>query len=285
MKEIINDLKFNDGFELHHVDKLITDRPIAIFNLKNTTKNYPSWQLAQWCSKYNLANGTEKIKQNSTYEIADESKKVTVNVETGQISLELNASNEYTTPRREGENWPHILIEQDFKYKPKIFNCKKIFIELDISLDKVKNCQPETITDIHTAQLSWYFALSDKSETKGKNDFIWFGIPIYDFRYSEIQPYLMQDGGKQENTGKFIYGLGTKNYMDKPFKVNDRIKIKLDVSSYMKEALKIAKQRNYLLNSELKDIVINNTNLGWEITGTFDAELTIYNISVKVDEE
>ena len=285
MKEIIDDTKFNDGFELHHVDKLITDRPIAIFNLKNTAKNYPSWQLAQWCSKYNLTNGKEIIKQDSTYEIADESKKITVNVETGQISLELNASNEFTTPRREGENWPHILIEQDFKYKPKIINCKKIFVELELSLDKVINCQGENLKDIHTAQLSWYFALSDKSEGKGKNDFIWFGIPLYDFRYEHIQPYMLQDGGKQENTGKFIYGMGTKEYFNKPLNVNDRIIINFDVSKYMKEALKIAKERNYLINSELKDMVINNTNLGWEITGTFDAALTIYNISLKVDEE
>ena len=50
MKELICDKFYRNGFELHHVDKLVTNRPIAVFDLKNTAKAYPSWQLAQWCS-------------------------------------------------------------------------------------------------------------------------------------------------------------------------------------------------------------------------------------------
>ena len=137
MKQIIADRKFENGFELHHVDKLVTNRPIAIFTLKNTAKAYPSWQLAQWCCKNNLANGSEKVRQDASYEISDDSKKVIVDTERGYISLALDASNEYTVPRREGEGWPHILIEQDFPYKPKIFSCKKIMLDIDFCIDRV----------------------------------------------------------------------------------------------------------------------------------------------------
>ena len=58
MKELVCDKFYRNGFELHHVDKLVTNRPIAVFDLKNTAKAYPSWQLAQWCCKNNLANGS-----------------------------------------------------------------------------------------------------------------------------------------------------------------------------------------------------------------------------------
>lgn len=85
MKELICDKFYRNGFELHHVDKLVTNRPIAVFDLKNTAKAYPSWQLAQWCCKNNLANGKERVKQDGTYEISDPSKKVTVDVEKGSF--------------------------------------------------------------------------------------------------------------------------------------------------------------------------------------------------------
>lgn len=46
MKELICDKFYRNGFELHHVDKLVTNRPIAVFDLKNTAKAYPpgSWR-------------------------------------------------------------------------------------------------------------------------------------------------------------------------------------------------------------------------------------------------
>lgn len=285
MKQIIADRKFENGFELHHVDKLVTNRPIAIFTLKNTAKAYPSWQLAQWCCKSNLANGSEKVRQDASYEISDDSKKVIVDTERGYISLALDASNEYTVPRREGEGWPHILIEQDFPYKPKIFSCKKIMLDIDFCIDRVIDKHKEgERTDIHTAQFSWIFALADKKPGKGYDDFVWFGCPIYDARCDIPGFFAAQDGGKPENTGKYIYFIDGKNYLSEGVRIGKRTRLKIDVTQHMRDALLCAKERHFIPYSELSDIVLNNTNLGWEITGTFDASLTIYSLSVEVEE-
>ena len=54
--------------------------------------------------------------------------------------------------------------------------------------------------------------------------------------------------------------------------------------STKRDALQYAKEKHFIPYSELSDIVLNNTNLGWEITGTFDAALTIYSLSVEVEE-
>ncbi len=160
--ELLRNLDFSDGFELHHVEKRVTNRPVAIFNLKNTAKAYPAWQLAQWCCKHNLADATERVTQNGAYVIGDASKCVTVDVEQGTISLELNTSEEYTVSRVEGEGWPHILIEQIFEKKVSVMNAKKIELEIELSIDKVTCRQKEPVEHYHTAQLSWMKPVSAK---------------------------------------------------------------------------------------------------------------------------
>lgn len=280
--ELLRDLDFSDGFELHHVEKRVTDRPVAIFNLKNTARQYPAWQLAQWGCKHNLADVTERVNQNGAYEICDESKNVTVDVERGTISLELNTSQEYTVPRQEGEGWPHILIEQKFEKKTKIMQAKRIVLDIELCIDKMICRQKEPVENIHTAQFSWIFALADRSGGKGEGDFIWFGCPIYDRRYPLPGEFRAKDGGKPENTGKYIYFIDSKNYLQEPVAVGKRVHLKFDVTKFMQEAVLDAKRKGYLPDSDVNDIVLDNTNLGWEVTGTFDVGLTFYRLSVDV---
>lgn len=281
--EILRDLDFSDGFELHHVEKRVTNRPVAIFNLKNTAKHYPAWQIAQWGCKHNLADVTERVNQNGAYEICDESKRVTVDVERGIISLELNTSQEYTVPRCEGEGWPHILLEQSFEKKPKVMQAKRIMLDIDLCIDKVI-CRQNTVENIHTAQFSWIFALADRSGGKGDGDYIWFGCPIYDRRYPLPGEFRAKDGGKPENTGKYIYFIDSKNYLSEPVEIGKRVHLKFDVTEFMREAVLDAKKKGYLPDSDAAVIVLENTNLGWEVTGTFDVGLTFYKLSVDVTE-
>ncbi len=282
--ELLRNLNFSDGFELHHVEKRVTNRPIAIFNLKNTAKRYPAWQLAQWCCKHNLADGTERVNQTGDYEISDESKRVTVDVEHGIISLELNTAQEYTVPRVEGEGWPHILLEQIFEKKVHIMHAKHIMLNMELSVDKVVCRQKQEVKKYHTAQFSWIFALADRSGGKGDGDFVWFGCPVYDFRYPFPGEFRAQDGGKPENTGKYIYFIDSKNYLTEPVAIGKRVKISVDVTKFMQDALSDAKAKGFLPNSDLSDIVLENTNLGWEVTGTFDVGLTFYSLSVDAEE-
>ncbi len=280
MAQILSDIKFENGFELYHVDKLVTDRPVAVFNLKNTAKAYPDWKLAQWCSKYNLANGSETVDQSANYRIADRSKEVTLDTRTGRISLSLTASNEYTAPRREGEGWPHLLIEQEFKTKPKILGGGAIDLTMEFCIDRMTDRHSGDRQELHTAQFSWIFALSDQSGGAGHGDFVWFGCPIYDARYAMPGAFAAQDGGKQENTGKFIYFIDSKNYLSSPVETGKRYGFTLNAAPYMAEALETAKRRGFIRNSRPEDFVLHNTNIGWEVTGTFDAALTLLKISV-----
>ena len=84
--------------------------------------------------------------------------------------------------------------------------------------------------------------------------------------------------------GKYIYFIDGKNYLSEGVRIGKRTRLKIDVTQHMRDALQYAKEKHFIPYSELSDIVLNNTNLGWEITGTFDAALTIYSLSVEVEE-
>ncbi len=64
--------------------------------------------------------------------------------------------------------------------------------------------------------------------------------------------------------------------------IGKRVRLKIDVTQHMKEAIRDAKAKGYLPESRAEDIVLENNNLGWEVTGTFDVGLTFYRLSVDV---
>ncbi len=279
MTEIVNDREFADGFEVRHVEKRVTDRPVAIFDFRHTAKNRPSWQLAQWGNKHNLANGREIVRQDGAYEIYDESKRVIADPEKRTATLELDAGNEYTVPRVEGEGWPHLLLEQWFRERKPVFAAKKITATIELCVNKVV-CLQSAPELYHTAQISWIFAIADRKN----GDYVWFGLPLYDYRWERPSAFIAQDGGKPENTGKLIYFIDSALYLDRPVAVGGKTRVSLDVKPFMEAAVTEAKKRGFLKNSDPEDMVIENTNIGWEVTGTFDVSFTLSDISVLVEE-
>ncbi len=61
------------------------------------------------------------------------------------------------------------------------------------------------------------------------------------------------------------------------------MRLQIDVTEHMKEAVRDAQAKGYLRDSRAEDIVLENTNLGWEVTGTFDVGLTFYRLSVDAE--
>lgn len=286
MRQILKDDLFEYGFNLNHVDGLVTREFIKKFDYMGTSSAQPVWKLAQWCCRYNLAHGWEQVLSDGSYLIEDISKSVRVGRGKGIISLTLRASREYSRPRREGEDWPHLLIEQEFEDNVNINDVSSIKISMDFKLGMCKNCMKrEQQTSIHTVQFSWIFAIADRNkDSKGYGDYVWLVLPLFDDRYDFSPPYMNQDGGKEECTHKFIFAPSNKLYLQEPIQINRETRFELDIKGYALDAISEAKKRGYLRNSSLKDMYLHNTNLGFEITGTYDAEVEIRNLKILVQE-
>lgn len=283
MKQIIEDYGYKNGFALCHTDALVTRNPVKILNYCGTASDKPSWKVCQWCSRFNLANGSERVNDDYSYEYSDETKNLRVWLNDGRIRLSLAASKEYTHPRREGEGWPHILLEQGFSENHYLHESEYIEQDIDFTIESFSNHMSETDrTELHTAQFQWFLAIQNRNKkSKGYGDFFWFGLPFFDYpRYDFPPEFKALDGGKEENTGKFINIIDSKEFLKEPVTVGKNVKVSLSVAEYVKEAFLTAKQRGYLKYCEYEDMCIGNMNVGFEVTGTFDVSVLINKINI-----
>lgn len=242
------------------------------------------WQVAQWYTKYNL--GSAKLeKTENTYVYKNEGKIVAKEIgENGAATITLGVfgGNEYTRgPRKEGQSWPHLLLEQSMKDKVSMDQLQSIDFSLDVRISQCNNLLGEAYDpSLHCAQTTAYFLVSDQNtESQGYNDFFWFGIPIFDSRYEYPPGSALQDKGAANTTGKFIYVPKGKEILKQPLSNGNWEEIRIDLLPYLQKAYDKAQELGFLQNTQFKDVCLASFNLGWEVTGTFDCEMQIKNLS------
>ncbi len=236
----------------------------------------PIWELAQWGSRFKIDGKLVETnnKQAPTYQ--DEAKRITFLhlKEDTQIVLELSGSKEYKQPRKQGENWPHLLMEQHFISPVKLddiagllynINTQLIYCDNKMSAGTMKE-------DLHTAQITLFLSVQNLTQnSKGYRDFIWFGLPLYDYRYKMVPAYKAQDAGKGDASGKYIYSLASQDLSTESVHTKNWVHMSNDIYPHITQAFKEAKAKGYLVDTEWKDLRIASMNLGWELPGTFDA--------------
>ena len=287
MEQILRDTSFSDGFWLCHTDGLVTRDFVKKLDFGGTSENRPTWKIAQWCSRYNLANGRERVLDDASYEYSDETKSVRVRKGKGVVTLALSAGKEYLHPRREGEGWPHLLIEQEFEEDHFLRDMEEVEMQLKFTVSRfADHMAPEERTMLHTAQLQWFLAVQNRNKNSaGYGDFFWFGLPFWDWpRYEYPPAFRAADGGKEENTGKFINIIAAKEFLRQPVALGIPISVSVPVYRWIREGFDEAKKNNYMKNSDWEDMCIGNMNLGFEVTGTFDVEVTISNLNIYIKE-
>lgn len=245
-----------------------------------------SWELAEWGSKYQLSQdimtteGSAKVYRDPGKMISFEKQG-----EDHHIKMGITTSNEYDAPRRAGEPWPHLLLEQAFSSKPKLLDIKSLMLNFEGRLADIEMKMPESAFDpgLHAAQFQLFITVQDLNPQSARyGDYFWFGIPFYDSRYRQAEVYAAKDIGKDDATGKFIYSLASRDFMEGSFHDKQWITINKDLYPAIIKALSIARERGYLAQSSDADLQISGMNIGWEVPGTFDAvfEFKVFDLSI-----
>jgi len=277
-REVLDDVKFERGFvltgPLHE-----SPQRVETFGQKDVT---PVWRMPQWNSKGLL----DRVKiDDATVEMRDDYKSVTLDRKTGAINLTVHTSKEYPTPRTSGSQpWVHLLLElSPFKQPIKVSDAAAIWVEVEFEL--TENVAYGTQDPgLHAAQLSWFLYLKNTNqESKGFRDFLWFGLSMFDSRYDFVSDYAAQDFAMPN--GSFIYSLGTRRFFDKPVEIGKRLTIRRDILNDLHEAIETAHKRNFITNTTIDDVILDGTNIGWEVPGTYDVGATLHKMSVTVVEK
>lgn len=268
----IADPKFEKGIHLKGAESGIPVSGQVLYPF-GTSRQQPVWELAEWSSRHLLHQSQMinrfgmKIYENEAKRISFERKAHTV-----FVRLDVNTSEEYDHPRRSNEPWTHLLMEQEFVDKKYLKDMDKLILCFEGRLTQCESAMPDGIFDpaLHTAQFQLFLVVQNRNPQSPKyGDFLWFGIPFFDYRFKKMGVYAAQDKGKDDATGKFIYSLATEDFMQGSFHDKEWIRIEQDLKPFILDAVSLAKDRGYLTGSSIDDLAMSGMNLGWEVPGIF----------------
>ena len=280
--ELFKDDNFQYGFWLSPVNSAEQYSYADIINF-NDVKERPAWKLAQWFSNFPL-QGAEVKTEDGYHLIENEGKRVALSIsDEAALTLEMMGTREYEKgPRKDGQPWPHLLIEQGLD-QISIKNIEKLVLSFDGTIEKCENHMSDDYNpSLHSAHVVFYFIIKNTNkDSKDYQDFFWFGVPFYDYRYDFFPEYLAIDGGKEDATQKMIYTVGAdKMYKDK-VEIGKVYKFNVDILPYIKEGLIKGQKEGFLLDTTIEDLSITGFNVGWELFGTFDVSFTLSKPSLK----
>jgi len=294
------DKYFMNGFRISsNIDGAVQpylDTPIKLID----NNENPSWTFAQWGSKYNIldyyqkavingGSGLKYISEGKNFESEYLPAKIfsfdTVN---GSVYMELNAETEYETPRIINQSWPHTLVEQSF-YDESLLNlskCSSVRMKMNFNISKFEDKMNGLAnSNLHAGQFVWYVTLQNRNnESADFGKYIWFGLCLWDNRYENIEKPLFaaEDGGKEANTGAFIYSPESNLYYNgnkMPSALTD-VNVDFDIMNIAKTAYNLAIERGYLGTTTFEDLYIGSMNFGFEVPGTYNVASTINNFNI-----
>lgn len=239
----------------------------------------PVWGVAQWHSRFTLADAKRTVREDGMVRFDDGAKFVECFPDhaSADLALGLDGTREYggRSPAV-GDPWPHLLVERQLLNHPRLptLHAVRFHLRYRVREWRREEC-PGYDPKRHTAQLVFYLTIQNRNRrSPGFGDYYWFGIPLFDARYRIPVPHLAKDVGSDRKpaTGKFIFNPGAARYTDRSAHDGDWITLDCDLLPLMHEGLEAAWDRGYLQGSrDPADYAPGGMNMGWEVTGCLRA--------------
>ena len=281
--EIFRDRGFAGGFNLSAPRS--GDKPVELgVILQADRKTSNEWRLAQWGTQFNLKGTAGKTLPDGTRIMRNGGKSIKIfpgGMAGDGIMLGLSGSAEFGgIPRKQGQMWPHLLLEQQFPKDFKLADSAALPFTLDFRVESCKNGTESRLDPaLHTAQITAYWTLHNRNTSSLDNgEMIWFGIPLFDARH-EV-PLGHQDLDTAVENGKFICTMEGSRFFEGPTGDGQWHKIACDLIPLVKEALAATQAKGFMTKTRFEDLYATSFNLGWEVPGPYDCEISLKNLSL-----
>lgn len=294
-ESLFKDQNFKNGFQMTKCTYGAGESPYYDNNYTRfySSLNKPDWRICQWNSKYDFyENKKATVIEENFYTHTIKSggimnkpaKTMTFNSKTGSIYMETDGSVEYANGDRVNEDWPALLLEQDFSNNLKqVKKMSSLVMECEYRIDTCVNYTKSSNYDSnrHAAQLVWYVTIQNRnSSSAGFGEYVWFGLMLYDDRYDGKTSTLYSN--LDAGTGTLIYNPSSTNYLSsgKIPSVGQTVVASVDVLSLFPAAFNNAKSKGYFKNTTYDDLYVGGFNFGFEIPGTFKIGVTLNSIGL-----
>ncbi len=236
----------------------------------------PAWRLCQWSSRKSLQPpGT--LSAEGVWNWANDLKAIRIGHPESShpgLTLSINSDADYEGQYRThpSEPWPHLLVEQVFPRSFTLTQLQELRIRFEATVHYSLEAglhEPGYNPGLHTGQYNMFFIVQNR--VPGDPDYgnmLWFGIPLYDYRYQDIPEYIALDFA--DVSSKLIYtyssadaGTGSSHQIDQWFTVD------LDMLDKMKQAVDYAYAEGLFLSGDYSKYSVNYMNIGWEAPGRY----------------
>jgi hypothetical protein len=274
-RELIADNHFRRGFILWQPKP---GKHVRYEELRGSeAKASPVWGLSQWSSKFPFDAPASRAAAGDFLIYSNSAKSITLGrpgMAGADLSLAVNTGVEYGPKARQpGDPWVHLLVEQEFATPAPLGKLNAARFHLEARLLRLRNLHRDDYSPaVHAAQFQVFFTVQNRNrQSPGHGDLLWFGIPVYDNRQRHPPEHKSKDFG---GTEKFIFTPDAKTFTAASTHDGEWVVIDKDLLPVMREALATAWAKGFLSRSRLRgDYCIGGMNLGWELPGTFDAEI------------
>lgn len=246
----------------------------------------PAWGLSQWSSRFPLKPSAILTNMDGTITCGNAAKSIRFGGEAGSnrvFVMVASSGIEYGARSRPmGEPWVHLLVEQEFASAPPLTDLAAANFRVETRLVRSRNLHSGDYSpDRHAAQFQIFFTVQNRNrQSPGHGDLLWFGVPVYDSRDRFPKEFKAQDFG---GTAKFIFTPGGETYTKSSAHDGEWIVLERDLLPLMREALELAWKRGVLQGSkDPADYRIGGMNMGWELPGSFDVEMQVRGLSLKL---
>ena len=283
--DLLKDPQFSLGFRLVETTP---GKKTVLRNLQPpgvTTE--PQWYLCQWNSRYCLSSAPRVVLPSGTVKYTNNAKLLTFghrSYEGADLVLGVDSRPEYRGRlRKNGQPWPHLLIEQDDVSIHPFKDITQIYMHVETRLLTSERFDLAGYTpDLHTAQFQLTLIIQNRNrESAGFGDFIWFNVQIYDERYRLCPLYAAQDTA--DPSAKMIYAPPTALFTNQSVHDGQWVTFSKDIYPVIQEALDEARARGYLSTSpDNTHFAVSSVILGWEVPGVNYVQMQVRNLRLNI---
>lgn len=281
-RELVRDPHFERGFE---VQDPTPGKRVVVGKLQwEGCDREPVWSLAQWSSRCSIHGAVGERLPSGAVRFANEAKAITIgppSTEEADLSLAVDSRAEYPDgPRKQGQDWPHLLVSQPFQGSPSLAEMEALRFHLEARLKCSENLTGEGYSpNIHAAQFITTITVQNLNrESPGYGDFLWLNLVQYDDRQRIPQPFLAPDQAHR----KLIYAPPGEQLSRQSLHDGEWVTFEADLVPITRDALQAAWERGFLSGShDLADYRLGGISIGWEVPGTFAVEVQVRNLSLR----
>ena len=184
-----------------------------------------------------------------------------------------------------------------FVPETKISDSQSVRVTLDCKINSFKdNMGDRADYSLHSCMCLFYLFVANYDEkAKVFTDMLWFGIPVFDNRYTFSEEQSFPDTGSKESaTDKWIFNIASSNFFNPDYNLYDVDgnilydtwrTVDVELIHLIRKAFNEAQKQGYMQNSSWENLYVNGMYTGYECPGNYDIDMSFKNIDIIMEKK